>query len=142
MPTPEVFTLRVTVTQADPQGHASNVAFVQWMQEAAVAHSSAAGLTPERYRELGTMFVVRRHEISYLRPAPLGTVLALRTWVADFHGASSRRCYHFLREPDGQEIARATTDWAYLDAKTGRPLRIPADVKKLFPLCAGPFDKA
>ncbi len=29
--------------EIDPQGHANNVAYVQWLQSAAVAHSAAQG---------------------------------------------------------------------------------------------------
>ena len=40
--------------EIDEHGHANNVRYVAWMQSAAVAHSSAQGWTPQRYRELGS----------------------------------------------------------------------------------------
>ena len=140
MPDPTVFVLHTEVDETDGQGHASNVAFVQWMQDAAVAHSSSVGLTPEAYREMGTAFVVRRHEIQYLRPAPLGARVAIHTWVVDFRGASSRRCYRMVNADTGDELARASTDWAYIDVVRGRPTRIPADVQARFGPLGGPFD--
>ncbi len=136
MSEPAVFVLMRTVEDVDAQGHASNVLYVQWMQDAAVAHSSAVGLTPERYRELGTAWFVRRHEIDYLRQAPKGAVVEIRTWVAGFRGATSRRCYRFTRADTGEELARAATDWAYIDTTRGRPTRVPPEVAALFPVHA------
>jgi acyl-CoA thioester hydrolase len=135
-----VYILRRTVEQVDAQGHANNVLYVQWMQDAAVAHSSAVGLTPEKYREMGQAFVVRRHVIEYLRPASRGTVVEVHTWVVDFRGAGSRRCYQFLDAETREVLARAATDWAYIDTARGRPTRIPPEVARLFPVHRGPFD--
>ncbi len=125
---------RRLVEQTDGQGHANNVLYVQWMQDAAIAHSSAVGLTPERYAEMGTGWVVRRHVIEYLRPAPLGCAVEVHTWVSSFRGAGSRRCYRFLRADTGEELARAATDWVYLDTARGRPVRIPLEVARRFPV--------
>ena len=49
--------------EIDGLGHASNVAYVAWMQGAAVAHSAAQGWPAEAYQSLGAGWVVRRHEI-------------------------------------------------------------------------------
>jgi acyl-CoA thioester hydrolase len=128
------------VEQVDRQGHANNVLYVQWMQEAAVAHSSAVGLTPEKYTELGAAFVVRRHEIEYRRPAPLGARIQVHTWITGFRGPTSRRCYRFLNADTHEELARAMTDWVYIDTATSRPTRVPPEVTRLFPVHAGPFE--
>lgn len=52
----------------DANGHASNVEFVRWMQDAAVQHSDATGCTAAT-REVGAMWMVRSHRIDYRRPA-------------------------------------------------------------------------
>lgn len=135
-----VYILRRTVEETDAQGHANNVLYVQWMQDAAVAHSSSVGLTPERYREMGQAFVVRRHAIEYLRPALRGTTVEVQTWVVNFRGASSRRCYQFLDAQTREVLARAATDWAYIDTARSRPTRIPREVIALFPIHQGPFE--
>ena len=53
----------------DLQGHVSNLAYVGWMQDVAIEHSTAAGWSMRRYQELGAGWVVRSHYIEYLRPA-------------------------------------------------------------------------
>ncbi len=49
---PEIYSYSHVVEPAeiDDLGHANNVAYVAWLQAAAVAHSAAQGWPSERYR--------------------------------------------------------------------------------------------
>lgn len=116
----------------DALGHVNNIVYVRWVQDVAVAHSDAAGWDLEAYRREGAVFVVRRHEVEYLRPAYEGDRLVLKTWVADWKGASSWRETRVLRASDEQEVVRARTLWAFVDAKSGRPRRIPPAIVEDF----------
>lgn len=129
-----MFVFRLTVSEGDVDelGHASNIAYVRWLQEAAVAHSAAVGLDYARYLELGGVFVVRRHEIDYLRPALRGDTLEVRTHVASVMAAKSERRYDLVRVPDETVVAQAVTMWGFVDTKTGRPARIPAEIHIAF----------
>jgi acyl-CoA thioester hydrolase len=134
MPTPSArFTLDITVGPAaiDGNGHANNVEFVRWMQEAAVAHADAAGCTAATLAA-GGAWVVRSHRIEYLRPAFAGDRLVVVTWVADFRRAFSLRKYEFVRPVDNSVLARGETDWVYVDAGTGRPRSIPDPIRAMF----------
>ncbi len=124
--------------EIDQLGHASNLAYLQWAVEAAVAHSDSVGWTAQRYRALGAGFVVRRHLIEYLRPAGPGENVEVWTWVTGFRGASSLR--RFVIQPAGQEVvlAQGETLWAFMDFATGRPRRIPPEVQRAFPVVADP----
>ena len=88
-----IFRHRVTVGEADLDelGHANNIQYLRWLQDAAIAHSSHVGLTFERYVALGGVFVVRRHEVDYLRSALRGDELEVRTHVASVMAAKSER---------------------------------------------------
>jgi len=118
--------------EIDPQGHANNVVYVEWMQSAAVAHSAAQGWPPERYRELGLGWVVRSHKIEYLQPALCGEEIVVRTWVAAMKRATSLRRYEILRRSDDTLLARAETLWAFVNYATGRPARIPREIAASF----------
>ena len=37
----------------DMLGHASNIAFLRWIQESAIAHSTAMGFDVDAYRRMG-----------------------------------------------------------------------------------------
>ena len=128
----------VRPNEIDEQGHVGNVHYVNWMQAAAVAHSSAQGWTPDRYRESGATWVVRSHLIEYLRPAFEGEPVVVRTWVADFRKVTSLRKYHILRETDGALLATAETNWAFVSAGTGTPKRIPPELIAAFEVAPGP----
>ncbi|MEJ5342526.1 MAG: acyl-CoA thioesterase [Thermogutta sp.] len=118
--------------EIDALGHANNVAYVQWLQDAAVAHSTACGWSPDRHLALGAGWVVRSHTIEYLAPARLGDEIVVQTWVADFKKVTSRRKYRIYRSRDGELLARAETLWAFVNYKTGQPTRIPREIIAAF----------
>ena len=115
----------------DANGHMNNVEFVRWMQDAAVAHADARGLTGAT-REAGATWVVRSHRIDYLRPAMAADRIKVMTWVADFRRAFSLRRYRFVRATDGTVLAKGETDWVFVDEKTGRPKSVPEALKGMF----------
>jgi acyl-CoA thioester hydrolase len=130
-----VFTLPLAVGEEDIDmlGHASNIAYLRWVQDVAVAHSSAVGLDMEGYSRLGAVFVVRRHEIDYLRPVVRGEALELRTWIDSASAAKCKRATEIVRRGESEVIvARAMTTWGFIELATGRPTRIPDSVRVAF----------
>ena len=128
----------------DANGHVSNVAFVQWMQDAAVAHSTAVGALALTAAHNG-LWVVRSHHIDYKRQTFLGDRIEVRTWIADCRLVSSRRRYEFHRisaqlpddaglksEDSGSLLAKGETDWVLIDATTHQPKPIPPDLQALY----------
>jgi acyl-CoA thioester hydrolase len=118
----------------DELGHAGNLVYVRWVLEAALAHSTAAGLDPAAYLKRGEVWVVRSHEITYLRPAFAGERLAVDTRVLSMAAASSIRRTRITRLVDGAHLCDASTDWVFVDMKRGRPRRIPQDIRACFAL--------
>jgi acyl-CoA thioester hydrolase len=121
----------VADSDIDELGHASNIAYVRWIQDVAIAHSAAVGLDFEAYRKLGGVFFIRRHEVDYLRPVLRGDRLEVRTWIDSAMAAKCRRATEIARE-DGTVVARAMTTWGYVEMATGRPVRIPEAVRSAF----------
>ena len=121
----------------DGNRHVNNVSYVKWMQEAAIRHSDASGcsrMTDAR----GAIWVVRTHRIEYLRPAFLGDVVLVQTWVANFRKVLSMRKYRFLRAKDKVLLAQGETDWVYLDETSGRPASIPEEIRNVFQIAEEP----
>ena len=121
----------VTHEDIDDLGHAGNYHYVRWMQHAAIAHSTANGWPPERYNELGAGWVVRSHQITYLKPAFEGDELIIRTWVANMKPATSLRRYEICLG-SGTLLARAETDWAFVNYSKHKAVRIPREVADAF----------
>jgi acyl-CoA thioester hydrolase len=116
----------------DELGHVSNLKYIAWMQEIAIEHSAARGWPVERYLQGGAVWVVRSHFITYLRPALEGETVTLQTWVAEIKQRSSVRKYLVVRTNDQKVLVEAETNWVYVDRKSGRPLRIPEDLRAAF----------
>ena len=126
----------VDASAIDANGHVNNVEFVRWMQEAAVRHADARGLTAAT-RDAGATWVVRSHRVEYLRPALPGDRVRVLTWVADFRRAFSLRRYRFVRAGDGTVLAKGETDWVFVDVQRGRPRSVPDGLIGMFDV-AGP----
>ena len=104
---------------------------------------------------------MRSHFIEYLAPALLGDTILIRTWVADMGKVTSRRRFLIVRADEsarrgaserrshaerGNEVeagaesqirdetilARAETNWAFVDYRTGSPKRIPPEISRAF----------
>jgi len=123
---------RVTDAESDELRHANNVAYVEWMQEAAVAHSAACGWPPARYLELGFGWFVRRHVIEYLQPAFPGDEIVVRTWVESMDRVSCVRRYEITRDVDEIRLAEAETKWVFVNYTTRLPARIPTQIRERF----------
>ena len=130
------FVLDVAVQPADIDllGHASNQVYLRWVLEAALAHSTALGLDEAAYLARGQAWVVRRHELTYLKAALAGDRLRVETRVASMSAASSVRRTRILRPSDGAVLLEAATDWVYIEIARGRPTRVPAEVRARFPV--------
>jgi acyl-CoA thioester hydrolase len=128
------FSHRFTVPDSDIDelGHAGNVSWVRWINEAAAAHSRSIGLDLSAYRRLGVIWVVRRHDITYLAPAFASEPVEAVTWVDSARAATSLRRTCFYRDTDNVLLARAETTWALLDIATGKPTRIPRDLMQRY----------
>ncbi|MCA9600150.1 MAG: acyl-CoA thioesterase [Myxococcales bacterium] len=116
----------VPTSDIDELGHVGNVSWVRWVNEAATEHSRSVGLDLAAYKELGLLWVVRKHEIEYLGSAFAGEELEAATWVDSIKGATSLRQTRFYR--DGKLLCRAATTWVLLSIATGRPTRVPPEL--------------
>jgi acyl-CoA thioester hydrolase len=144
---------RVRFNECDPLGHVNNAVYLNYLEQTAIDHAAIVGWSSaELQREAGAVFVARRHEIEYLRPATEGTLLQVRTWPGEMSGARGNRHYEIGRVdgdptalvdrlltpaelgplPRAQLIVRAKTEWAFMNVTTGRPTRIPACVVQDF----------
>ena len=130
-----VFSYEFTISEdvVDENGHANNVAYVQWMQDAAVRHYEVMGGTAPT-QAIGATWVVRSHMIEYLRPAFSGQHIKVETWVVNIRRVRSLRRYRFVRLEDKQVLVRGETDWVFVDMETGSPRAVPPEISELFTL--------
>ena len=124
--------LRVVVDDIDANGHVNNVVYLGWVQDVAIAHWRAAIAQNAWPRAAEITWVVRKHEIEYLRPAFANEEVVARTWASPSGAATFDRHTEIRRKTDGELLSRARSLWVVLDARTGRPRRIDAELRALF----------
>jgi len=123
---------RVRSTDCDAMGQVNHAVYVRYMQEAAIEASSDAGYTPEWYTEHAVSWLIRRSRIDYWQPARYGDELDVTTFVVNFRRVRSQRNYDIVRAGDGVPIARAATDWVFIDQRASTPRRIPDGISTMF----------
>jgi acyl-CoA thioester hydrolase len=117
----------------DVNGHVNNVAYVRWMQDAAVAHSRDS-LQRGTVQQMGCTWVARSHHIEYLSPSFLDDDVEVRTWLASIRRVRCCRRYEFVRTSDDKLLAKGETDWVFVNIESGRPVSIPEEIASAFVL--------
>ena len=125
MPLEHINTFRVRHYECDAYQHVNHANYIRYMQQAAFDASAAAGYDAARYDALGQYWLIHETDIEYLRPLFYGDTVQVRTWVNDFRRVRSQRAYEISNADTGEIVARATTDWVYIDNATERPTAIP-----------------
>ncbi len=125
-------TLRVRSYECDAYGHVNHANYLRYMQESALDASAAVGYDEAKYAELGTIWLIRETRIEYLQSLRFGDSVEVTTWVGDFRRVRSRRFYELRRVSDGEMVARASTDWVYVERATSRPARVPPEMVAAF----------
>jgi acyl-CoA thioester hydrolase len=130
----KIFVYRPEVKDADIDnlGHVNNEVYLRWLIEAAVAHSSFVGYTLEKFLEMQSAFVVRRHELDYLLPTFKKDRLRIETWTDPMDGSRALRHYEIYNEENQKLVLKGQTMWVFVNLQNGRPIKIPNEVTTAF----------
>jgi acyl-CoA thioester hydrolase len=126
---PFEMTVSVLPDDIDEQNHVNNTVYLRWVQEVATAHWRAIA-SLEAQETIG--WVVLRHEIDYKASAAFGDQITLRTWVGKATRLTFERFTEIRRNSEGQLLSKARTLWCPINTQTGRPARVPAEVRAQF----------
>lgn len=109
----------------DPLGHVNNVAYHDYLQEARVGLIGELSLVSNaEYAQ-----IVVRQEIRHRRPLGYAREpVLIDVWISEMARTSYTVEYR-IRDEAGEIAAEATSLLAVVDAETGRPVRIPDEVK-------------
>ena len=121
--------IQIQATDIDLLGHVNNVVYLRYVQEAAIAHWTAAADPADQER---FFWVVTRHEIDYRRPAFLKDTILARTWVGKSEKGLFERFTELARKRDGKILASARTLWCPVDPATKRQVEVSPTVYARF----------
>jgi acyl-CoA thioester hydrolase len=127
----KLYTALVTVRhhEIDCFGRVHPSTYLRVLAQTAVEASTAAGYDADWYAAAGCLWLVRRSTFDVGSPARAEEPLEIRTWVEDFRRVRSHRRYEV--RVHGETRLTARTDWVYVDAASGRPRRIPAEMERV-----------
>lgn len=124
--------LRVRHYEMDALGHVNNAVYQHYLEQAAIEHSEHLGFTVERYHQLGGVFVLRKVEIEYLRPANASDILEITTWLEKMKGPRAIRRYEIRRLAEDDLLVTAEALWVWVDIEMTRPRAIPKSMIDAF----------
>jgi acyl-CoA thioester hydrolase len=117
----------VEKSDIDELGHVNNVAYVRWVQDAAVAHWLDATTSEQQAKFI---WIMLRYEIDYKKQAFENEKITATTWVGEWTAVTCERFVEITRGTD--LLAKSRTVWCMLDRKTSKPTRISSELKELF----------
>lgn len=116
--------LRVRYAETDAQGIAFNANYLAWCDVAVTEYFRARGQNYQDFvRETGIDFHVVRAEIDFKQPARFDDVICISiSGVAK----GPRISWDIEMKRDGILLCRVLLEYAVMDTKAGRPVRLPA----------------
>jgi acyl-CoA thioester hydrolase len=133
LPVPHLIDLEVGAADIDAYNHVNNAVYVTWCDRIAWDHSATLGLPIERCLELDRGMAVVRTVIQYLRPALLGDVVHVATWIVPVDSRLRvRRRFQIVRQADESTLARAEIEYACIELSSGRPMRWPPEFRERY----------
>jgi acyl-CoA thioester hydrolase len=118
--------------ECDARGLLSQAVILRYMQESAYEASASLGYGMLAYKEADRSWYIRETDISFEQDVWYGEKVMVRTWVKDFHRVRSIRAYNLFAEDGKTRIARAQSDWVFLEQSTGKPRSIPLEMIRAF----------
>ena len=124
---PSQFPIRVVADDIDFMGHVNNARYLNWVQDAVLAHWQKLAPAEE---VASKAWVALKHEITYRKPAFLEDDVIAKTVLEHYKGA--RAFYHTVIERGGEVLAEVKSSWCCIDAKTLRPAKIGENMREFF----------
>ena len=119
---------RVRSYEIDLNGHVNNAVYLNYAEALTVEHAEVSGYGRAWCQERGGAWVVRRHEIEYLRPARMGDELELTVRVELVRGVRGVRRTTIARVDDSAPVTEVWSEWVWVRLRDGRPTRVPPEL--------------
>ena len=118
-------TLKVRTYECDSYGHVNNANYLNYLEYARYEVLRDIGFNYESAIKAGYGIFIARIEIDYKRPAVTDDLLTIKSWPIKKGSVSGVLAQEIRR---GEDIcAAAKVTWAFVDAKTGMPVKIPEE---------------
>jgi acyl-CoA thioester hydrolase len=116
--------VRVRFAETDAQGIAHNSVYLVWFELARIDYLSRFRGGYPGLRADGIEALTIESHVRYLAPARFDDGLTIRARCGDLRAARFR--FDYAVDRDGEAVADGWTRHACVDARTHRPMRVPA----------------
>ena len=117
--------LQVRTYECDSYGHVNNAKYLNYLEFARYELLKDIGFDYPKAVNAGYGIFIARIEIDYKRPALADDLLTIKTWPIKKGAVKGTLVQEIHR--DGELLAEAKVTWAFVDAKTGLPVKIPQE---------------
>ncbi len=123
---------KVRSYECDSYGHVNNAVYLNYLEYGRMEALDELGITLDRLKkETGTLVVIRRIDIEYLRPVTMGDEIVIRTYLKESRKTSGVFRQEVVHRASGELAARADVTWVFITLN-GKPTPIPQIVKEGF----------
>ncbi|MDD6309010.1 MAG: thioesterase [Clostridia bacterium] len=122
----------VTYSHLSPSGEVGIVTLLQYFQDCATAHTTAAGYPIERLASMDGAWILNSMHLLTYKPIRLHASIHVSTWTSEFRRAYGIRSFRVTDAEDKETYAEATSLWVFCDTKTGHPKRIIPEIITLY----------
>lgn len=122
-----LFPVTVYYEDTDMGGIVYHANFLRFIERARSDFVRRLGVDQNAMREAGVVWVVTRIVADYLAPARFEDALEVETSVLKM--TSARLTMAQVVRRDGQDLFRAEVTAVCMETKTGKPVRLPAEVR-------------
>lgn len=110
---------------------ATPLTMLNYLEEAAISHSSFVGYDIDRLKSDGLGWVLNRWILHIDKYPVWNESVIVETWPSSFERFYATREF-FIKNPDGVIIGRAASLWIFISIEKRRPTRIPENFSEVY----------
>jgi thioesterase-3 len=123
--------IRVRGYHCDFYGHLNHARYLELLEEARWSYLEDR-LDLGIWKEKNLGIVVASLTINYRRPAPVDTVLVIRSEMGELGAKTGVINQEMINQATGKRIADAVVTFAVIDTRTGRAVPLEGEVRSVF----------
>lgn len=127
------FDSRVRYSEVDSRGRLTWLALMDYFQDCSVFQSEMLHLGVDYLTEHHQAWVLTSWQICLNQMPKLADKVTIRTWAYALKGFYGYRNFT-MNDEHGRMLAYANSIWALMDTQTGRPVKVPDEMIRLYGL--------
>jgi len=123
---------RIEYSQLAPDKTVTIPDMLRFLQDIAVAHTTACGYPLEKLEGLNRAWILLSTHLVLRKPISFPADIQIQTWTFDFSKVSGPRAFVIKDCESGEEYASACSMWTFVDTESGSPKQILDDIISVY----------